>query len=637
MNPRGGELDGHPIVSDPAAAANSDWQCSLRRRLPPRLSSLVAGSREFRSQWWLLADSVKRVIELSSASYSRWHGDQGVRLLGPNTMGPVVPATGLALGLTIDTPSGEVTFVSQSGGIPQMVGRRLKLLGAGFDAVVPLGNKIDIGFADALRVLRRRPGTKSVMLYMEGGGEGDDFFEALADTAAQLPVVALIGGRSEAGARAIQSHTGSMLSRRDRLAGMVEDCGAYVADSILEACAVATAGRRSLRRPTAGTSSVRVLVVSDGGGAGILASDALSEAGFALPTPSSALARECGPETGSLLTNPHDLAGAADANLGVIATILRAALRRDEFDAFVVAAEFGYYHAFGRVWEESESLAFHGLIHSPSRLVPLVIWTPLASHPSLASIGRLRDAGIPCVEWPAEAVVTLSARLYGRQHGETAGSPSTRDAPRAWDPDIIESTEETLRAFHKHQVPEALGRVVSRRDLESYTAGWWVLRLDGFAHKTSVGAIKVGVPAHGLTAAYDELAALARQRDVTEAIRLGPLVQHDHELIVTFWRDPSNGSGWAVGAGGIVTEEHNDLAVGRPPRNVDDVLRLLHQTRAGQRLLTNMSSARATADVILRIADAFDRSLPSATELECNPLAVGTEGIYVSDALLTRQ
>ena len=57
----------------------------------------------------------------------------------------------------------------------------------------------------------------------------------------------------------------------------------------------------------------------------------------------------------------------------------------------------------------------------------------------------------------------------------------------------------------------------------------------------------------------------------------GPLVQHDHELIVTFWRDPSNGSGWAVGAGGIVTEEHNDLAVGRPPRNVDDVLRLLHR------------------------------------------------------------
>ena len=50
-----------------------------------------------------------------------------------------------------------------------------------------------------------------------------------------------------------------------------------------------------------------------------------------------------------------------------------------------------------------------------------------------------------------------------------------------------------------------------------------------------------------------------------------------------------------------------------------------------------MSSARATADVILRIADAFDRSLPSATELECNPLAVGTEGIYVLDALLTRQ
>ena len=87
-----------------------------------------------------------------------------------------------------------------------MVGRRLKLLGAGFDAVVPLGNKIDIGFADALRVLRRRPGTKSVMLYMEGGGEGDDFFEALADTAAQLPVVALIGGRSEAGARDPVAH-----------------------------------------------------------------------------------------------------------------------------------------------------------------------------------------------------------------------------------------------------------------------------------------------------------------------------------------------------------------------------------------------------------------------------------------------
>lgn len=638
INRRGGEIAGHPIVPDPAAAADADLAVLVtpagaapgligscgEQRIP--LAVVVAGG--FR-------EAGDRRLEDELLIAAR---ESGVRLLGPNTLGPVVPATGLALSLTVDTPIGDISMVSQSGGIPQMVGRRLTQLGTGFDAVVPLGNKLDIGFADALRVLGRRPGTRAAMLYVESSDEGDEFFAALAETAALLPVVALIGGRSEAGARATQSHTGSMLSRRDRLVGMVEDCGVYVAQSIREACAALTAEPTSRPRPKRSIQPLRVLVVSDGGGAAVLASDALSDIGFALPAPSSGLARDCGLEGDATLTNPHDLAGSGDANLSVIASVLQSAAARREFDAFVVAAEFGYFDAFGSVWEQSEIAAIDRLIDLAGQTdIPLVVWSTLASHPSRPAIKRLRDAGIRCVEWPDEAAVTLAAHFYRRRDGEVPFQQPPHPVSSDWDPSVVESTEEAIRAFHQHGVPEAIGPVVSRDDLATYTVGQSVLRLDGLAHKTNVGGIKVGVEPKDLGRAYDELSELARSLNGTETIRLGPFVPHQYELIVTFWRDSSNGSGWAVGAGGTATEQQSDVAVGRPPTDVDDVLRLLRRSRAGQRVLADPGMAETTADVILKIAAAFAASLPDAAELECNPLAVGPAGIYLLDALVTRK
>jgi hypothetical protein len=162
----------------------------------------------------------------------------------------------------------------------------------------------------------------------------------------------------------------------------------------------------------------------------------------------------------------------------------------------------------------------------------------------------------------------------------------------------------------------------------------WVLRADGFPHKTAAGAIRLNLSTSDLVSHYIHLSNLATDAGLSPVIRLAPYLPHDEELIVTFWRSLAEGSGWLIGRGGTSVEDNPDLAIGRMPSSELDVARALEKTVCGRQLRTRHPAAAAELiRTVFKVAKIFNDELTDLEELECNPLAVAGNNIYVMDAL----
>ncbi|MEO2241111.1 MAG: CoA-binding protein [Euryarchaeota archaeon] len=237
--------------------------------------------------------------------------EAGVRIVGPNCLGVINARSGLNASFAAEMPpAGSIAFVSQSGALATSVidwfsSGDVGAIGVGFSKFVSLGNAADLDFPDFLEYLAGDEETDVVVLYLEGVKDGDAFAEALSACAGRKPVIVLKGGRTEAGAEAVSTHTGSLAGSGEVYRGVIEQCGGVFVEGFEEAFDTA-----KLLAKAGPPRSDRVLVVTNAGGGGILAADALHEAGFRLPEPEgdpSVLPEEAA--TG----NPVDVLGDADA------------------------------------------------------------------------------------------------------------------------------------------------------------------------------------------------------------------------------------------------------------------------------------------------------------------------------------
>jgi hypothetical protein len=326
------------------------------------------------------------------------------------------------------------------------------------------------------------------------------------------------------------------------------------------------------------------------------------------------------------------MAAAKDDDPLVYARLLEAVLLQDEHDAIVLAGYLGGlsdHVGIGLVPLELEAVrTIADLVRNSTR--PVVLQSTVATDKS-ELLAALRKGGVACVEWPEEVAAVL--RTYGRP-ATLELSLSTTDGEVA-SRDLADLTETVVTTFEQSGVPHALGQRIEREDISAIVAGRWVLRLDGFSHKTRSGAILIDVPAKGLERAYDQLGAVAASADIQPIVRLAPLIPHDHELILTVWRGPE-GTGVVIGAGGTAVEQDSDLIVGRIPQTDARVVDLLSRSKAGRRVLARDDGvSRRLVEVVLGITDAFVSQLPNLRELECNPIAIGTDGPVVLDVLPT--
>ena len=255
-----------------------------------------------------------------------------LRLVGPNCVGIMVPGIGLDASFShLAPPPGEIAFVSQSGAIITAMLDWAAPRALGFSHVVSLGDMADVDFGDMLDYLAADQHTRAILLYVEGITYGRKFMSAARAAARLKPVLVLKAGRSSGGARAAASHTG-MLAGSDRVYHAAFSRAGMLRVDTMEELFDAT----ETLALTGEQNGERLAILTNGGGAGVLASDALEAAGGRLATLSAAtlarLDRELPPTWSH--GNPVDIIG--DAPGSRYGAALEALFADDAIDAILV-------------------------------------------------------------------------------------------------------------------------------------------------------------------------------------------------------------------------------------------------------------------------------------------------------------
>ncbi len=230
--------------------------------------------------------------------------EAGIRVIGPNCMGLYVPSAGLSFMLGFPTEPGPVGYISQSGGNAGDMLYTSVPRGIRYSKVVSYGNAADIGESELLEYLAEDPETEVIAAYIEGVRDGRRFFRAMRKASAAKPVVVLKGGRTEAGTRAVFSHTASLAGSIQVFDALCRQVGAVRVDSVEEMVDLVAAFR--YMEPPAGPG---IAVVGGGGGFSVFAADEIDEAGLkcpVLPDETQARLREFTPVAGTSVRNPVD-------------------------------------------------------------------------------------------------------------------------------------------------------------------------------------------------------------------------------------------------------------------------------------------------------------------------------------------
>lgn len=228
----------------------------------------------------------------------------GIRVIGPNCMGLYVPSGGLSFMPGMPVEPGPVAMLSQSGANAGEFCRTAASRGLRYSKVVSYGNGTDVRESELLEYVAEDPDTTVIASYIEGLTDGQHFMRALRKATAAKPVVILKGGRTEAGTRAANSHTGSLAGSLQIFDAAVRQAGAIRVNRMEELVNMAVTFRylRALRGPRAG-------IVGGGGGYSVLASDEIGASGLqmpALPAEIQQKLRDFTPTAGTSVRNPVD-------------------------------------------------------------------------------------------------------------------------------------------------------------------------------------------------------------------------------------------------------------------------------------------------------------------------------------------
>jgi len=573
-----------------------------------------------------------------------------IRVLGPDCMGMIIPSSGLNASLAhTGTTAGSIAFVSQSDALCTAVLDWANAAGIGFSHFVSLGDSLDIDFSDVLDYLGADPHTRSVLLYIQSINNARRFMSAARSAARNKPVLVIKSGRAEEAARAAASHTGALIGSdyvydaAFRRAGMLRVSNI---DSLFDA--VETLARS---RPQKGD---RLAVLTNGGGPGVLATDALIARNGRLA--------EISPETIALLDeiigepwsgqNPVDIPDEAPSE--IYGDTLTALLKDKGVDAVLV---MHVPTAFANS-EDIAGTVVNAVMGTKSNV--LTSWLGRADSEKARRMFAL--AGIPTYDTPEKAIRGFLHMVnYRRNQDMLMQLPPS--LPTDFDPDT-ESAKALVRS-----VLEKGGRVLGEPQAKDLLAAYGVpvvrtevagnaddaVRLAGeigypvalkiispdVVHKSDVSGVAldletpdtVRLAADSMTARLEKLIPGARVDGfAVQRMAGGP---HTHELIVGAATDPIFGPVILFGQGGTAVELIGDRAVAIPPLNLNLADDLISRTRISKLLAgykgrpgVDMDAVRLT---LIQVSQLII-DIPEIVELDINPLFAGPNGVLALDA-----
>jgi acyl-CoA synthetase (NDP forming) len=272
---------------------------------------------------------------------------RGIRVIGPNCFGIYCPKSGLTFvpNPDLSRESGSVAFLSQSGGMASDFANMGKWLGLRFSKVVSFGNGVDLRETGLLQYLDRDEETRVIAMYIEGIRDGEQFFQTIKSVAGRKPVIVYKGGLSQAGQRAVVSHTASMGGSRVIWPSVLRQVHAIQVQDMQEMAQASLAFARLPEKP------VRCISVVGGGGAlGVAACDAAEFYGITIPPFSGDLKTRIEallPKPGSSAANPVDVANPY-VPPKVLKEVLRLAATDDRIDLQVMISLLYHFKAIAR-------------------------------------------------------------------------------------------------------------------------------------------------------------------------------------------------------------------------------------------------------------------------------------------------
>ena len=586
--------------------------------------------------------------------------ENGIALCGPNCSGFVyfperVTAT-FSVGLDGGFPeSGLAAFISQSGALSSYILGAAKERGLAFRYWITTGNECVLSFTDYLQYLLEDPEVQLVLGYLEDARDGEAF-QAAARRALVLdkPLIIMKTGRSEAGAKASISHTGSLAGADEVYQAVFSQNGVLRAESLDELFDLAMLAQAP-RRPR----GKRVQVVSISGAAGILMADVGNDFGLEFTDLSDSTKDELQKimPTFASIANPMDVTAEAVARPGLLSQAAEVILKDPNVDNLVMF--------FGIVPGAHEKLAaaIAQVAQGTDKLV-VMTWFPLPRTDIWINLAR---AGVPVFSEPVRGIRAL---------GKMAQYVATRErvfsvqlAPEVKGSNLEPEIEKILDRA-KNQGRKALSEVEAKellkawglavphgglarsaaeaRSLAGDIAGPVVLKVSSpdLLHKTEAGVIRLGLKApEEVELAFDEIIEKAQKWN-PEARLDGILVEamiggETREVIVGARQDLRFGPVVTFGLGGIFVEAIRDFAVWPAPLTLDEAREMIRKIR-GYRTLTDFrgrpaADLEAVAQVLWRVGQIACRWRQQIAELEINPLFVLPEGrgVIVGDALVT--
>jgi acetyltransferase len=571
----------------------------------------------------------------------------GMRMVGPNCMGIVNANPAVAMNGTfapVMPPFGQAAFVSQSGALGLSVLDYAREFGIGISQFVSIGNSPDVSTTDLLEHWEHDDSVRVVLMYVENFGDPRRFLQVASRVTKQKPVIVVKSGRSQAGARAASSHTGALAANDAAVDAMLTQAGVLRAASIEELFDMAM-GFGVASRPR----SRRTAVLTNAGGPGILAADALETEGLDLVELSPATVEALRPlfPAEASIRNPLDMI--ASATPAGYKAALTAFLADPNIDAVVPI----FIPPFGVRAEDVAEAIVSAATTCPEKPMLAV----LMGREGLPQ-GRteLNTHGIPAYIFPESAARALNV-LNRQREWETR--PAAHAMPWAVDRDaaaaIVTNAQraqrdqlnqaECMALLRAYGIPVAdVCEVTSVEALE--TAGAQVgyplvmkLASPDITHKTDVGGVRVGIAgAAELREAFDDM--MRRVREAAPHARLdGVVLQHQvqggRETIVGVSRDPRFGAMVMFGLGGVFVEALRDVVFRVAPIDGTEALDMIRGIR-GARVLRGMRGAApcdeaALAEALCRIGQ-LASDFPAIAELDINPLLALERGVVAVDA-----
>ena len=568
-----------------------------------------------------------------------------MRMIGPNCLGVINtdPEVRLNASFASQMPlEGSISFASQSGALGEAVIDYAAGEGIGFSKFISVGNKADVNENDILEYLRADPKTKVILLYLEDIVDGRKFVDTVSKVTEEKPIIAVKAGVSPEGAKAASSHTGALAGSDEAYNAILKQSGVLRVESIIDLFDYARAfAKQPLPRGN------RVAIITNGGGPGIMATDASVRYGLQISQFSEATKAKlrAGLPKEASVNNPVDLIGDAQSDRYELAL---QALYDEGVDCGLILLT---PQAMVDLKKVAETIASVGPRSGKTILTSILGLTDITP-----AVEVLESNNIPHYTFPESAVRALTA-MY--EYQRWVERPRTQI--KHFDVDVGKAQEiilnakragltnlpqdEALRILSTYGVPVIKTETASSKTeaVEAATRIGYPVAMKivspDVVHKIDVGGVKLDLNSdQDVSEAFDEILKNVNSRVPgarIEGVLLQEYITGGTETIIGIHRDPKFGPLLMFGLGGIYVEAYRDVSFRLAPIRELSADNMISQIR-GSKILQGFrgqppADTKTIAECIERLSQ-LSIDLPDVTELDVNPLVAFANGCKALDA-----